>query len=249
MPSAIIVDATVCLKACGWMWGNEFDLEKSANHSVLYSSSTGTVSSPKSSRAVIDGSQETYSTATPCRSSGTGRNRILCREQHGEILFEVFYVAIPRNHMKKHPSIGRVLSSYDAGRGLSLCAPGYETDERSFVLASSGSSRFLAGSKACSLRCSSSPRKTRFAGLLRGPQCGFPLPVADEGRPLYPQRSEFQAVHRAAPAGFLFHDPDRNEIYCRQPSTRSLLAMIPRQTASGNPARANSGRPVTSRAF
>ena len=52
-----------------------------------------------------------------------------------------------------------------------MCArdrSGYEADERSCVLASSGSSRFLAGSKARSLRCSSSPRKTRFAGLLRG---------------------------------------------------------------------------------
>jgi hypothetical protein len=43
----------------------------------------------------------------------------------------VNYVAFPRNHMKKHSSIGRVLLHVITGNGLRRCSSGYETDERS----------------------------------------------------------------------------------------------------------------------
>ena len=39
--------------------------------------------------------------------------------------------SFPRNHTKKHPSIGRVFLHAIAGNDLRLCSPGYETDERS----------------------------------------------------------------------------------------------------------------------
>ena len=39
--------------------------------------------------------------------------------------------SFPRNHMKKHPSIGRVFLHAIAGNDLRLCSPGYETGERS----------------------------------------------------------------------------------------------------------------------